>query len=73
LFERTDGKGSYQVQNFRNSCNKLSYAYLLTPKGIEEKSRITARYLKCRIKEYQDLKREIEILRQEVKNAGKFE
>lgn len=60
------GKGIIKVLNFRNSKNKLAYAYLLTPKGIEEKSRITTRYLKRRLKEYEDLTQEIERLQREV-------
>ena len=60
-------KGIIKVNNFKNSNNKLAYAYLLTPKGIEEKSRITARYLKRRLKEYEELKQEIEMLKEEVK------
>ena len=60
-------KGIIKANNFKNSNNKLAYAYLLTPKGIEEKSRITARYLKRRLKEYEELKQEIEMLKEEVK------
>jgi len=54
------------MQNFRNSRNKLAYAYLLTPKGIQAKSRITARYLQRRMQEYEALKAEIEQLQAEV-------
>ena len=59
-------KGIIKAHNFKNSNNKLAYAYLLTPKGIEEKTKITARYLKRRLKEYEDLKQEIEMLQEEV-------
>ncbi len=59
-------KGIIKAQNFKNSKNKLAYAYLLTPDGLEEKARITARYLKCRLTEYQVLQREIEMLQKEV-------
>ncbi len=54
------------MQNFRNSQNKLAYVYLLTPKGIEAKARITARYLKRRMEEYEALKAEIEQLQAEM-------
>ena len=60
-------KGIIKAKNFKNSNNKLAYAYLLTPHGIEEKSRITARYLKRRVKEYEALKKEIEMLKEEVR------
>ena len=61
-------KGIIKAQNFKNSSNKLAYSYLLTPKGVEEKARVTARYLKRRVKEYEDLKLEIEQLKKEVKS-----
>lgn len=60
-------KGIIKAKNFKNSNNKLAYVYLLTPHGIEEKSRITARYLKRRLKEYEDLKREIKVLKEEIR------
>jgi len=59
-------KGWLKVNNFRNSNNKLAYAYLLTPIGIEEKALLTVRYLKRKIGEYEDLKREIDVLSKEV-------
>ena len=59
-------KGWVKVNNFRNSQNKLGYAYLLTPKGIEEKAALTVSYLKRKMGEYEELKREIEELRLEV-------
>lgn len=61
-------KGIIKAHRFRNSDNKLTYAYLLTPRGIEAKSRITARYLKRRLKEYDKLKQEIQMLQDEVRN-----
>ena len=67
-------KGIIKAHNFKNSNNKLAYAYLLTPKGIEEKTRITTRYLKRRLKEYEDLKQEIKMLQEEVREtSGEFE
>lgn len=58
-------KGTLKVSNFKNSKNKLAYMYLLTPSGIEEKSAITLRFLKEKIKEYEILSEEIKSLRQE--------
>ncbi len=54
------------MRNFHNNRNKLSYAYLLTPKGIAEKAGLTARFLKRKMKEYEELKREIEGLKNEI-------
>ena len=59
-------KGLVKVANFKNSNNKSAYIYLLTPKGIEEKSRITIHFLKRKIDEYEELRREIDELQQEV-------
>ena len=59
-------KGLVKMQNFRNSQNKLGYLYLLTPKGLQAKSRITARYLQRRMEEYEALKAEIEQLQAEM-------
>ena len=58
-------RGLVKVQNFRRSNNKLAYAYLLTPKGIEQKARLIACFLKRKEAEYEALKAEIEQLRTE--------
>lgn len=59
-------KGTLKVSNFKNSKNKLAYMYLLTPSGIEEKSAITLRFLKKKMKEYEVLSEEIRSLKQEI-------
>jgi len=59
-------KGWLKARNFKNSNNKIAYAYVFTPKGLREKSRITARYLKRKASEFETLKSEIEKLRREV-------
>ncbi len=59
-------KGWIKVQNFKNNKNKLAYAYLLTPIGIEEKAKLTVRYLRNKMQEYEILKKEIEDLNREV-------
>ena len=58
-------KGLLKATNFRNSQNKLAYMYFLTPKGLEEKSVITARFLKLKILEHAALQAEIEELRKD--------
>ena len=57
-------KGSVKLINFSRHSNKIGYIYLLTPKGIEEKSRLTFTFLKAKIKEYEMLKKEINSLKQ---------
>jgi EPS-associated MarR family transcriptional regulator len=59
-------KGWVKAQNFRNSQNKLAYAYVLTPSGIDAKARITACFLKRKLAEYEALKAEIAQLQAEV-------
>jgi EPS-associated MarR family transcriptional regulator len=54
--------GLLKVSNFKNSKNKLAYMYLLTPTGIEEKTKITLRFLKKKIEEFEILRNEIEVL-----------
>ena len=60
-------KGFVKVQNFRKSNNKLSYAYILTPKGISEKFNLTRLFLKRKQNEYQFLQEEIKLLKKELK------
>jgi len=58
-------KGFIKMQNFRNNENKLAYIYLLTPAGVEEKAKITVRFLKYKVQEYDRLRMEIEELQRE--------
>ncbi|MES2499835.1 MAG: MarR family EPS-associated transcriptional regulator [Pseudomonadota bacterium] len=57
--------GLLKATNFRNNRNKLAYMYLLTPKGLEEKSMVTARFLKAKLQEHANLQAEIEELRED--------
>jgi EPS-associated MarR family transcriptional regulator len=59
-------KGLIKVKNFRNSNNKMAYAYFLTAKGIKEKAALTKAFLKRKMKEYELLKAEIESLKHEI-------
>jgi EPS-associated MarR family transcriptional regulator len=63
-------KGSVKINNFRNSDNKLAYAYLLTPSGIEQKARMTVEFLQIKVQEFERLKREIEELSEEAHQKG---
>lgn len=66
-------KGSLKINNFRNNENKLAYAYLLTPRGVEEKARITVGFLKHKMQEYEQLRKEIEELKLEAAQKGLLE
>ena len=59
-------KGWIKVNNFRNSDNKLAYAYLLTPQGVEEKAKMTSAFLRYKVQEYDRLRAEIEELKIDV-------
>ena len=59
-------QGWIKATNFKNSNNKIAYAYLITPGGVDAKARITARFLKRKIDEYEALKSEIALLQREV-------
>jgi EPS-associated MarR family transcriptional regulator len=66
-------KGSLKINNFRNSDNKLAYAYLLTPSGVDQKARMTVQFLKCKVQEYERLRAEIEELQREAEQKGLLE
>ncbi len=58
--------GWVKLGNFKRNNQKLGYRYLLTPKGVAEKARITARFLARKQAEFEQLRREIEELKSEV-------
>ncbi len=64
-------KGLVKIKNFRSSNNKIGYAYLLTPKGISEKTTLTTHFLKRKMGEYEALKDEIESLKKEIEKTPK--
>ncbi|MCD6264758.1 MAG: MarR family EPS-associated transcriptional regulator [Deltaproteobacteria bacterium] len=63
-------KGFIKATNFKNAKNKYAYLYLLTPRGIEEKTKITCRFLKRKMKEYKQMEEEIRQLKKEVIEIG---
>lgn len=52
-------KGLVKINNFKNNPNKSGYLYLLTPKGISEKTKITIKFMQRKIQEYEELKEEL--------------
>ena len=58
-------KGLLKVNNFRTSGNKRAYAYYLTPTGIREKARVTVRFLRHKMAQYEALVEEIEQLKRD--------
>ena len=53
------GKGLIKMKNFQKNPNKLNYVYVLTPKGVAEKTKLTINFMKRKMKEYDELKREL--------------
>ena len=52
-------KGLIKMKNFEKNPNKINYIYVLTPKGIAEKTKLTLNFMKRKMREYDELKKEI--------------
>lgn len=52
-------KGLIKIENFKKNPNKLNYIYVLTPKGITEKTKLTLNFMKRKMAEYDELKAEL--------------
>ncbi|MDC0052035.1 MarR family EPS-associated transcriptional regulator [bacterium] len=53
-------KGLIKIKNFEKNPNKINYIYILTPRGIAAKSKLTLNFMRQKMKEYDELKKEIE-------------
>tara|TARA_B100001029_G_C14887983_1_gene353741 strand:+ start:116 stop:439 length:324 start_codon:yes stop_codon:yes gene_type:complete len=62
-------KGFIKIRNFTKNPNKLNYIYVLTPKGITEKTKLTINFMKRKMSEYEDLKEELETSKNDVDNS----
>ena len=52
-------KGLIKINNFKSNKNKLNYMYVLTPRGISEKTKLTVSFMKRKMQEYDELQREL--------------
>ena len=52
-------KGLVKIKNFEKNPNKINYIYILTPKGVAERTKLTLNFMKRKMKEYDELKREV--------------
>ena len=52
-------KGLIKIENFKNNPNKINYFYVLTPKGITEKTKLTLNFMQRKMREYDELKKEL--------------
>jgi len=55
-----NNKGLIKLNSFKNNPNKFNYIYVLTPKGIAAKTKLTINFMKRKMKEYDELKKELE-------------
>ena len=63
-------KGLVKLQNFQKKTNKISYLqYIITPKGISERTKLTINFMKRKMKEYDELKRELKKINKNVDNS----
>jgi len=53
-------KGLVKIQNFKKNPNKFNYLYVVTPKGIAERARLTINFMKRKMQEYDELKKELD-------------
>ena len=58
-------KGLVKVNNFKNSGNKKSYSYILTSEGLEQKAKLTIDYIQRKMQEYESIRNELELLKEE--------
>mgnify|MGYP006179345829 FL=1 len=54
-------KGLVKIHNFNNSKDKINYIYVLTPKGITKKAKLTVNFMKRKMNEYEELKKELNL------------
>ena len=52
-------KGLIKINKFKKNKNKINYIYILTPKGINYRIKITIQFMKKKMKEYDEMKKEI--------------
>ena len=53
-------KGLIKIENFKKNPNKINYLYVLTPEGLAQKTKLTINFMKRKMKEYDELKKEME-------------
>ena len=60
-------KGIIKIKRFKSARNKIPYTYMLTSHGLEEKARITSKFLKRKLAEYEEIKRQIKDIAKEAR------
>ena len=67
--KKLQNKGFIKIKNFKKNPNKLNYVYILTPKGIAQKAKLTYNFMQRMMKEYDELKSELAEDRENVDNS----
>ena len=62
-------EGLIKIRRFKNASSKLAYAYMLTPKGLEKKFHLLVHFLSRKLREHENLKKEIAELNEEITNS----
>jgi len=62
-------KGIVKIERFKSSDNKAAYMYILTSRGIEEKTRITVSFLRRKLEEFEEIKKQIDELVGEINGS----
>ena len=71
LLEALFNRGLVKMDNFIKSNNKIGYMYILTPKGISQRAKITKKFLNRKIKEHEMIQAEINVLKEKLANEEK--
>jgi EPS-associated MarR family transcriptional regulator len=66
-------KGIIKMKRLKNAHQKIPYVYQLTPRGLEQKARITARFLKRKLLEYEEIKSQIKEIASEAEKDGSID
>ena len=66
-------KGIIKIKRLKNAHQKIPYVYHLTPRGLEQKARITARFLKRKLSEYEEIKSQIKEIASEAEKDGSID
>jgi len=61
-------QGIIKIKGFKSARHKIPYTYMLTPEGLEEKAKITVKFLKRKLSEYEEIKRQIKDIAKEAEN-----
>ena len=60
-------KGLLKIKNFKKNPKKINYIYVLTPKGISEKTKLTINFMRKKMQEYDELQEELKLMKEKDK------